>query len=95
VAPRGSIAAVQDEELVDRLAESLGIGRAEAARVVGEVVSYYHEPVEEFVRRRHAACQRRGIRNAQTYQLLARELRGRLVAAPELTERQIRRMIYG
>jgi hypothetical protein len=86
---------VDDEVLVRRLGESLAISPAEAARVVGEVIAFYREPVEDVVRRRHAACKLRGMSNADIFPLIVRELSGRLVAAPELSERQVRRIVYG
>jgi len=36
-----------------------------------------------------------GRRNEEIYAQIAAELRERLVAAPELSERQVRRVIYG
>jgi hypothetical protein len=84
-----------DDDLVRRVADSLGIQTSEAARVIGEVIAYYHEPLESVIRRRHAACKLRGMTNDQIYPLLVTELADRVVAAPELSERQIRRIIYG
>ena len=86
---------VLDRDLVARVAGSAGLSEAEAARVIGDVLAHYAEPVEDFVRRRHAALQLRGTRNPEIYRTIAAELRHRLVAAPELSERQLRRIIYG
>jgi hypothetical protein len=86
---------VDDEDLIRRLADSLGVSLSEAERVVGEVVAYFGEPLEAYVRRRHAACQRQGRPNPETFSLIVAELAGRVVAAPALTERQVRRIIYG
>jgi hypothetical protein len=83
-----------DPDLVRRIADSLGITGGEAERVIGEVIAYYQEPVEAFIRRRHAACKLRGMTNEQIYPLVAAELATRVVAAPTLSERQIRRIIY-
>jgi hypothetical protein len=84
-----------DHDLVDRVATSAGLTESEAARVVGDVLAHYAEPVEDFVRRRHAALQLHCARNPQIYRTIAAELRERVVAAPELSERQLRRIIYG
>jgi hypothetical protein len=84
-----------DSELVDRVAGSTGLTPAEAARVIEDVLAWYREPVQDFVRRRHAHHHLYGRRNAQIFTLIAQELAGRLVAPPPLTERQLRRMIYG
>ena len=86
---------VLDPDLVARVAESTGLTVSEAARVVGDVLAHYAEPVEDYVRRRHARLQLHGTRNPEIFQILQGELEHRLVAAPPLTERQLRRMIYG
>ena len=84
-----------DSELVARVAASTGLSPGEASRVVAEVVDWYLEPIGEFVRRRHAHLRLRGKRNDEIFALIAAELGGRLVAAPCLSERQLRRIVYG
>jgi hypothetical protein len=86
---------VRDRDLVDRVAGSTGLTPAEAARVVDDVLAWYREPVEEFVRRRHAHHRLYGKRNPEIFALIAAELGDRLVAAPPLSQRQLRRIIYG
>ncbi|MBT0770780.1 hypothetical protein KIH74_17690 [Kineosporia sp. J2-2] len=84
-----------DDEIVLRIAESLGIGQSEAQRVVSDVVDYYREPLDVWIRRRHRECKRERMRNPQIYELLQQEAAERVVAAPILSERQIRRIISG
>ena len=84
-----------DPDLVTRVADSTGLTRDEAARVIGDVVAFYAEPLEDYVRRRHAHLQTYGVRNPQIYRILQDELAQRVVAAPQLSERQLRRLIYG
>jgi hypothetical protein len=86
---------VHDRDLTDRVAASTGLAPAEAARVVEDVLAWYREPVEDYVRYRHAHHQLRGKRNSEIFALIADELADRLVAAPSLSERQLRRIIYG
>lgn len=71
-----------------------GLPDATAARVVGDVIGYFGETVEAFVRRRHAEL-RRHHTNDRIWALIAGELAGRPVAAPPVSERQLRRMVYG
>jgi hypothetical protein len=87
--------AVRESELVDRVASSTGLTPAEAARVVDDVVAWYREPVEDFVRRRHTQHRLHGKRNPEIFALIEGELAGRLVAAPSLSQRQLRRIVYG
>jgi uncharacterized protein YoaH (UPF0181 family) len=80
--------------LLDHL-ESSGVSRGQAARLVDEVLAYFSETPEEFVRRRHRELQADGVANAASFAVIARELAQRRVAGPQLSERQIRRLIYG
>ena len=84
-----------DAELVRRVAESTGLAASEAARVVEDVLAWYAEPVDDFVRRRHEHHQTYGLRNDEIFGLIARELADRNVAPPSLSIRQLRRIIYG
>ena len=84
-----------DAELVDRISASTGLTRAESARVVEDVIAFHAEPVEDYVRRRHAHLQTYGARNPEIFARIAEELAARVVAAPELSERQLRRIVYG
>ena len=84
-----------DPDLVQRVAASTGLSTTEAARVVDDVLAFHRESVEEYVRRRHAHLQTYGAKNPEIFATVAAELRGRLVAAPDLSERQLRRIVYG
>ena len=86
---------MHDRDLIDRVAATAGLTPAEAARVIEDVLAWHREPVEDYVRRRHAHHQLYGRRNPEIFALIADELAARLVAAPPLTERQLRRIVYG
>jgi hypothetical protein len=83
------------DDLVAHLVRSTPLSPSEAARVVAEVVGYFAEPVQEFVQRRHRELKRRGLRNEQIFEVIAGELATRRVRAPDLSARQLRRMVYG
>ena len=83
------------DELIDHLQRAGSLDRREAVRVVDEVVAFFSETAEQFVRRRHRELQGRGLPNPQIFERVAAELRRRPVAAPALSERQVRRIIYG
>jgi hypothetical protein len=82
-------------ELVDYLARSSRLTPQEAARLVNEVLAFMSEMPEDFIRRRHLALQAQGLSNRAIYLQISDELVGRRFRAPEYTERQIRRIIYG
>jgi len=84
-----------DRSLVDHLVSTTELTPAEAARVVEDVIAFHAEPVEDYVRRRHAELKTFGARNPEIFARLAEELAQRVVAAPELSERQLRRIVYG
>ncbi len=86
---------VPDRELVDHVTRSTGLTEAVAGRLVDDILAWYHEDVESYVRRRHANLHLHGVRNAQAYEQIAAELRERVVAAPALSARQLRRIVSG
>ncbi|MDT0450413.1 MULTISPECIES: hypothetical protein [Streptomyces] len=83
------------DDLVDHLVRSTPLQRGEAARVVLDVLAYFDETAEEFVRRRHRELQSGGLNNAEIFERIATELPHRAVAPPELSLRQLRRIVYG
>lgn len=83
------------QELVAYLTRTSRLSPTEAARVVNEVLSFLGETPEAFVRRRHHALQAEGHSNSAIFARLADELAQWRFRAGSLTERQIRRIIYG
>lgn len=86
---------MHNHDLIDCLAALAGLAPTEAARIIDDVLAWYREPVEDYVRRRHTHYQLNGKRNAEIFTLIARELTDRVVAPPSLSERQLRRIVYG
>jgi len=80
---------------VAHLSRTTGLPPATAARVVSDVLAYFGETAPDFVRRRHAELQRRGHANDRIFDIVAGELAARRVRAPELSARQLRRIVYG
>jgi hypothetical protein len=95
VTAHGEAAQRPHEDLIIHLTRTTSLGHGEAARVVADVLAYFGEPVQTFVRRRHAELRSRGLTNDEIFLRVAAELRGRRVAAPELSQRQLRRIVYG
>ena len=56
------------EDLVDHLVRTTPLGRGEAGRVVLDVLAYFDETTEEFVRRRHRELQGKGLVNAEIFE---------------------------
>jgi hypothetical protein len=82
-------------ELAVYLARTSRLTHSEAVRLIDEVLSLLSEKPEEFVCRRHLELRAAGVSNSEIYSRLLSELARWRFRAPEYTERQIRRMIYG
>ncbi len=89
------MATEQWDDLVRYLTHTTALPGGMARRIVEEVVAYCDESAEAFVRRRHRELKAEGSANAEIFRCIAAELETRPVAAPRLTERQIRRIVYG
>jgi autonomous glycyl radical cofactor GrcA len=85
---------VYPQDLVRHVATSTGLDDATATRVVADVVAYFGQTVEEFVRQRHAQLKDLNKRNDDIWPRLAGEVSGRRFKVNDLTERQLRRIIY-
>jgi len=83
------------QDLSRYLAASTGLPPSTAIRVIADVTTYFSETIEEFVRRRHAELQRGQHKNDEIWPVIAAELRQRRFAAPGLSARQLRRLVYG
>ncbi|MEU5535262.1 hypothetical protein [Streptomyces sp. NPDC020362] len=83
------------EELVDHLMRSTPLNRGEALRVVQDVLAFFDETTQDYVRRRHRELQTQGLQNTEIFERIEADLKYRAVAPPELTLRQLRRMVYG
>jgi hypothetical protein len=83
------------DELVDHLTRTSPLSRGEALRVIQDVLAYFDETAEDYVRRRHRELQGQGLVNAEIFERIAADLPYRAVAPPELSLRQLRRIVYG
>jgi hypothetical protein len=85
----------QWDELVAHLVRTTGLPSPIAHRVVHEVLVHVDETVDAYLRRRHRELQADGRTNAQIFVALADEVTSRPFAVGTMSERQIRRAIYG
>jgi hypothetical protein len=83
------------QDLARNLAASTGLPQSTAMRVIADVTTYFSETIEEFVQRRHAELQRTQRKNDEIWPVIAAELRQRRFPAPSLSDRQLRRLVYG
>jgi hypothetical protein len=83
------------QDLVRHVAISTGLDEATAERVVADVLAYFGQTVDEYVARRHQELKDRNRKNDAIWPQLADELKARRFKAEELSERQLRRIVYG
>ena len=84
------------QPLIDHLCHNGDLSESQARKLVDEVIAYFSEAPEDYVRRRHHEIKREsGLSNLQIYQRIESEMAQLVFAAPSFSQRQIRRMIYG
>ncbi len=79
--------------LLEHLQRTTAIGPGEVQRVVEDVLAWFEEDTEAFVRRRHRELRAEGSANPAAFERFAAKLTTRRVAAPRLSVRQIPRVI--
>ncbi len=82
-------------ELTQYLAQQGNLSHGTARRLVADVLAQHQETLEALVARRHRELAAQGLKNNAIFAAIAEELPHRLVLAPRLSTRQIRRLIYG
>ena len=83
------------QDLVRHVARSTGLDEATASRVVADVMAYFGQTVEEYVIQRHENLKSRNRRNDDIWPQIMDELKARRFKSDELSERKLRRMVYG
>jgi hypothetical protein len=84
------------QDLVRHVARSTGLDDATASRVVADVMAYFGQTVEEYVVQRHGDLKGRNRKNDEIWPLIMGELKTRrFKAGDELSERKLRRIVYG
>ena len=82
-------------DLVTYLCQSHDMTPDRAAHLIDEVVNFFSESCTRFVQRRHHELKQSGLNNAAIYQQITQELIHHRFPAETLSERQIRRIVYG
>lgn len=83
------------EGLIDHLRHTTPLSEGEASRVVAEVLSYFSEDLTAFVRRRHAELKSQAFTNEEVFVQVRAEIAARRFTVPQISLRQLRRIIYG
>jgi len=83
------------KELIDHLCRSSQLTAQQAEHLVNEVLAFYAETPQAFLRQRHQELQSYGRSNSDIFAALQHELLTRRFSCKPMTARQIRRAIYG
>ena len=85
-----------DVEFVAFLSRSYGLSADVCRRLILEFLAEYEQTLDEFVQRRHVELKSaEGLKNEESYRRIGEEVQQRRFSPPKLSERQIRRIIYG
>jgi hypothetical protein len=101
MANRGGVAELeevgvrQEEDLIRHLRAVTGLDAGVLEKILAEVKAWYGEEMRAWIVRRHRELQAQGLTNREIYAAIRQEAGGILVRPAPLSERQIRRAIYG
>lgn len=84
-----------DEQFKNHLLSSYPIDESLLNHLIEDLGDYFSKDAKDFISLRHQQLHKEGLRNNEIYTRIHRELKERRFAAPELSIRQIRRIIYG
>lgn len=82
-------------DLITHLSQITVLDDVQSRQVIEEVLAYFNEDIESFIKRRHLELQQQGYSNARIFKIIQTELSTRLFPVQLLSERKIRRVIYG
>lgn len=86
---------VIDKDFESYLLSRINIAQKDLYNLLDELSGYFNREVQEFIQERHFELQQQGLKNNTIFQQIQKEIQQRRFCAPELTIRQIRRIIYG
>ncbi len=84
-----------EEALIAHLHDVTGLDSSVLAKILSEVKSWYPLDLRSWIMLRHKELRAQKMRNRDIYAQIREELARILVHPSPLSERQIRRMIYG
>ncbi len=88
-------AMITKEEFKDYIVSAYSISENDFERLMDEVNHFYDYEFQSYIQSRHLKLKENGLNNQEIYQILQKEIKEQRFRAPTLSERQIRRIIYG
>jgi hypothetical protein len=85
----------EKKKIAAYISRNYGLDATQAQKLVEELPLLFDFTVEHYIRNRHLSLQQQGQKNCGIYKTIAGELGSMVFSAEQLSERQIRRIIYG
>jgi hypothetical protein len=86
---------MRNVDFKDHIMFSFNLSDQDFHRLMDEFLGYFGSTLGDYVRARREELHKEGKKNDEIYSLIAREVSIMRFAADPLSERQIRRIIYG
>jgi len=83
------------ERLKDHLRRAYALDSSLSEQLWQDLLVFFQDDPQEYIRSRHLELQDQGFRNEEIYRQLAKDVQHHLFRGPKLSQRQIRRAIYG
>jgi hypothetical protein len=84
-----------DIKFSHHLQDLFNLNEDQVKQITDEFIAFFSETAEDYIRRRHNEMKADSMKNDEIYKILKSEISKRRFASAGLTERQIRRIIYG
>lgn len=84
-----------DETFRNYLLSSYPVDAGLLDRLVDDLGEYFSHSVQDFIISRHRELHGSGIRNQEIYVQIQKEIKEKRFTGPDMSVRQIRRVIYG
>ncbi len=84
-----------NDDFLNYLLANHSIEKKELIRLLDDISGALDSTVQDYIQERHFTLQKEGKRNSEIYSQLQKEIKNLRFVAPDLSVRQIRRIIYG
>lgn len=85
----------ESDQLTQYVARTTALPSQQATRLIADILAFYNETVDDFVVRRHTELMAAGLKNPAIFAQIKQELPQRRFIHSPLSDRQLRRLIYG
>ncbi len=83
------------EDLKKYLQVTTNLSDKEINKIIEEINEFYNLSYQEYIKKNHLKLRAEGYKNEEIYEILSEKVKQMRFKAPDLSIRQIRRIIYG